>query len=216
MKKKIVRAKKMKSPKRIESVPHRLGGLRAPTNRTGSAGSDRGPATTEIDSPHLRGGGRLTGEPGRYCLRNIPPASTGGNSVGTDVRIWWETGNRTGFPQRQDRVPAGCTRLDGLRRVFEPVFAPPRAISIRSDSRTMLTQHLALRDSNSDGILVHSPSWGLKRAVDRVSRIETLTRHSARKETCTPDRSRSSLIRSVRLKEMAMADASGGEQVTPT
>ena len=54
MKKKIVRAKKMKSPKRIESVPHRLGGLRAPTNRTGSADSNRGPATTDIKHAQLR------------------------------------------------------------------------------------------------------------------------------------------------------------------
>ena len=63
MKKKIARAKKIKSPKRIESVPHRFGALRAPTSRTSSAGSNRGPAITEIDSSHLHGGRRLTGDP---------------------------------------------------------------------------------------------------------------------------------------------------------
>jgi hypothetical protein len=82
----------------------------------------RGPATTEIDSPHLRGGGRLTGEPARSCLRSLPPASTGGNSVGTEVRIWWENGNRTGFPRSHHQTSAGRTELEGFGRLFEPVF----------------------------------------------------------------------------------------------
>jgi len=70
----------------------------------------RGVAITEIDSPHFRGRGRLTGgEPTRSCPRNLSPAPTGGNSVGTDVRIWWESGNQTGFPGSQHRVPGGRT-----------------------------------------------------------------------------------------------------------
>jgi hypothetical protein len=69
--KKIVRTKKMKSPKRIESVPHRLSGLRPPTNGTGSAGSNRGPAITEIEHPRLPGRPRLDGSTGPQ-----PPKST--------------------------------------------------------------------------------------------------------------------------------------------
>src|SRR5713101_5603632 len=84
----------------------------------------QGPAITEIDSPHLHGGGRLTGgEPARSCPRNLPPAPPSGNSAGTNVRILWESGNRTGFPGSQRRIPGGRTQTGGLQ--------PPAVFAIR-------------------------------------------------------------------------------------
>ena len=85
-----------------------------------------GSAITEIDSPHLRGRGRLTGgEPARSCPRNLPPAPKGGNSVGTDVRIWWESGNRTGFPGSQRRVPGDHEHCPGLEVHAQPSRSDP-------------------------------------------------------------------------------------------
>ena len=74
-------------------------------SRLAVAGSNQGPAITEIDSPHLRGGGRVIGEPAPILPGDSHQAGTCGTSVGTDVRIWWESGNGTGFPRSQHPGP---------------------------------------------------------------------------------------------------------------
>src|SRR6266849_617875 len=83
----------------------------------------QGPATTDIKDDQLRGRfdlDALRAEPARSCPRNLPPAPTGGNSVGTDVRIWWESGNRTGFRGSQRRVPVDGHRLEASAACSNP------------------------------------------------------------------------------------------------
>jgi hypothetical protein len=58
---------------------------------------NRGPAITEIDSPHLRG--RIA-DPISTCPRGLPLTSTHGNSLGIHLEIPWECGNRTRFRPR--------------------------------------------------------------------------------------------------------------------
>ena len=60
------------------------------------------------------------------------------------MRFRWESENRIGFPGSRHR---------GFSRLFEPVFAVRYALSIRSGSCMMSTQHLIPRDSNSTRIL---------------------------------------------------------------
>src|SRR5258707_13051867 len=85
------------------------------------SGCLRGPAITEIDSPPLHGEGRLTGgEPARSCPRNLPPAPTGGNSVGTDVRIWREVGTGPDFREASIGSRMAARGLEGFSRLLEP------------------------------------------------------------------------------------------------
>ncbi len=65
--------------------------------RRKTAGSNRGPAITEIDSPHLCDGCHLTVDPAGSGPRACPSASIRGNQVGIDAGILWECGNRTGL-----------------------------------------------------------------------------------------------------------------------
>src|SRR6266478_1306159 len=82
----------------LRDIPRETGtwtGSPDSTATTGSPLANRGPATTEIDLPHLRGGRDLT------CLLQFesPSANTRpGNQVGIDVGMSWENGNRTRFP----------------------------------------------------------------------------------------------------------------------
>jgi hypothetical protein len=64
---------------------------------SGFAGSNRGPAITEIDSSHLRGGRRLIPVPAPSDLGGLRLPHTW-ESDGNVPGIPWERGNRTGFP----------------------------------------------------------------------------------------------------------------------
>ena len=63
----------------------------------GIAGSDHGPAITEIDSAHLRGGNCLIVGPTWSSPRVLPITSRHGNRKRIDVGISWENGHRTGY-----------------------------------------------------------------------------------------------------------------------
>jgi len=43
--------------------------------------------------------------------------------VGTDVRIWWESGNRTGFPRSQHRVRLAARGLGASVVRSKPCFS---------------------------------------------------------------------------------------------
>jgi hypothetical protein len=67
----------------------------------GGRGSGEGqPATTEIDSPHLRGGSRRTSKL-RLLWALFSVISSHGNWVGLDPGISWENGNRTGCSEHR-------------------------------------------------------------------------------------------------------------------
>jgi hypothetical protein len=97
--------------------------------------ANRGPATTEIDSPHLLGRGRLTGgEPCPICPRNRPPAPTVRNSVGTGAENLVGKWNRTGFPGSPHPVPGGRT---GTRGRQPPVFRRGLVFAVDSVAYTL-------------------------------------------------------------------------------
>ncbi len=68
----------------------------------------QGPATTEIDSAHLRRGRCLVADLAGSGPGGLPLTPTHGNDAGIDTAISRESGKRTGF---SGRLARGCHRV---------------------------------------------------------------------------------------------------------
>ena len=81
----------------------------------------RGPAISEIDSPHLRGGGCLIAQFHRLWTL---VTSSHGNWVGMGLGIFRENGNRTGCPPGPHSIELSSLEGETRRRLFRPAARP--------------------------------------------------------------------------------------------